>query len=150
MLKQLKESGETESHQVETMAPLTLAYMGDALFEMYMRDYLIRKPHTTIHRLHRRTVTYVNAVAQAEMVRQLQPFLTDLEKNAVRRGRNQKSGTVPKNTDPATYRVATGFEALLGWLYYRNELPRLMAVMTKAVELLEKTREEAGSSHEAI
>lgn len=150
MMEQVKNHGETAGHQVETMAPLTLAYMGDALFEMYMRDYLIRKPQTTIHRLHRRTVTYVNAAAQAEMVRQLQPFLTDQEKDAVRRGRNQKSGTVPRNTDPATYRVATGFEALLGWLYYRNQLPRLMDIMSKAVELLEKTREEAASSHEAI
>lgn len=132
------------------MGPLTLAYMGDALFELFVRDYLISQPQTSVHRLHNRTITYVNASSQALMVRRLLPFLSNEEADAVRRGRNGKTGTVPRNADLTEYRYATGFETLLGWLYYRHETPRLMEVMGKAVQLLEAARLEEHKNHEAI
>ena len=142
--------GEATNQRVESMAPLTLAYLGDALFELFVRDYLIQQSQTSVHRVHQRTITYVNAASQAVMVRHLIPLLTEREADVVRRGRNGKSGSIPRNADVTEYRYATGFEALLGWLYSRNETSRLLEVMRKAVDLLEMERMEESKSHEAI
>lgn len=143
-------ASETKAPQVECMSPAALAYMGDVLFEMFVRDNLLRQPQTNINQLHRKAITYVNASAQAWMVKQLSTMLTEEEQDAVRRGRNGKTGTVPRNADVTDYRYATGFEALLGWLYYQNKTARLIRVMETAVELLETARKEENSNHEAI
>ena len=132
------------------MSPAALAYIGDVLFEMYVRDYLLHQPQTNIDQLHKKAVTYVKASSQAWMVKHLSPFLTEEELAAVRRGRNGKMGTVPRNADATDYRYATGFEALLGWLYYQNETVRLVQVMETAVQLLETGRQEENRNHEAI
>jgi ribonuclease III family protein len=142
--------GGAANQQVESLAPLTLAYLGDALFELFVRDYLIQQPQTSVHRVHQRTITYVNAASQAVMVRHLLPLLTEREADVVRRGRNGKAGSIPRNADVAEYRYATGFEALLGWLYCQNETSRLLEVMGKAVALLEMARMEESKPHEAI
>jgi ribonuclease III family protein len=135
-MKQCSQSGNTIPSRIECMAPLTLAYMGDAIFEIFVREHLIGQAQMSVHDLHRRTISYVNAAAQARMVSALTEHLTPEEADMVRRGRNQKSGTVPKNADPGEYRYATGFETLLGWLYYKNQTDRLMTIMQTAVDAL--------------
>ncbi len=150
VMANIKKTSDINTPQVESMAPVALAYMGDVLFEMFVRDHLLQRPQTNINQMHRKAVTYVNASSQAWMVRHLATFLTDEEKDAVRRGRNGKTGTVPRNADVTEYRYATGFEALLGWLYYKNATTRLVQVMEMAVELLEKERKEEKATHEAI
>ena len=141
-MKQCSQSGNTIPSRIECMAPLTLAYMGDAIFEIFVREHLIRQAQTNVHDLHRRTVSYVNAAAQARMVSALTEHLTPEEADMVRRGRNQKSGTIPKNADPSEYRYATGFETLLGWLYYKNQTERLMTIMQTAVDAIQPSPAE--------
>ena len=141
-MKQCSQSGNTIPSRIECMAPLTLAYMGDAIFEIFVREHLIGQAQTSVHDLHRRTISYVNAAAQARMVSALSEHLTPEEADMVRRGRNQKTGTVPKNADPSEYRYATGFETLLGWLYYKNQTDRLMTIMQTAVAALQPSPAE--------
>jgi ribonuclease III family protein len=141
-MKQCSHSGKAIPSRIECMPPLTLAYMGDAIFEIFVREHLIGQSQTSVHDLHRRTISYVNAAAQARMVSALTEHLTPEESDMVRRGRNQKSGTVPKNADPSEYRYATGFETLLGWLYYKNQTDRLMTIMQTAVDALHTSPEE--------
>lgn len=150
VMEAIKNSSACNDPQVKSMSPAALAYIGDVLFEMYVRDYLLHQPQTNIDQLHKKAVTYVKASSQALMIKHLTPYLTDEEQAAVRRGRNGKMGTVPRNADATDYRYATGFEALLGWLYYQNETARLVQVMEKAVQLLEKERQEENHTHEAI
>jgi ribonuclease III family protein len=149
-LKQCSQAGGTIPSRIECMAPLTLAYMGDAIFEIFVREYLIGQAQTSVHDLHRRAISYVNAASQARMIRALAEHLSPEEADMVRRGRNQKSGTVPKNADPGEYRYATGFETLLGWLYYKNQTERLMEVMQMAVNMMHSPLQEGEQAHEAI
>lgn len=128
--------GKMTEQDVKQMAPLVLAYMGDAIFEIYIRSYLTHKKQISVNALHKAATKYVKAKAQAEIVHQLEPHLTEEEWTIVKRGRNQKSATVPKNADLTDYRYATGFEALLGYLYYLGNTQRLMEIMGRSVEII--------------
>lgn len=118
------------------MNALTLAYIGDAIYELYIRLHVISKggkPNT----LHKRTIGYVSAKAQANVIHMLTPSLSELELEIVKRGRNAKSNTVPKNTDMINYRYSTGFEALIGYLYLTNQTDRLEQVINEAIKYIE-------------
>ena len=106
------------------LSPLMLAYVGDAVFDLYVRQKLARQKAMPVRQLHRQATQIVRADGQDAALRQMEPHLTEEEAEIVRRGRNTKS-RVPKNADMATYRRATGFEALLGWLYLNGENERL-------------------------
>ena len=125
----------TES-EVRMMAPLVLAYVGDAIFEVFIRNYLVKEMNVSVHQYHKRATRYVRAKSQAEVVHALETELTEAEWTMVKRGRNQKSATVPKNANLADYRYATGFEALLGYLFYIGEYSRLSLLMNRAVEII--------------
>ncbi|MFC0469767.1 Mini-ribonuclease 3 [Halalkalibacter kiskunsagensis] len=118
---------------------LALAYMGDSVLDMYIRYYLIAKGNVRPHRLHVEATKYVSAKAQAFIMGGLldEGFLTDEEVAIFKRGRNAKSGSIPKNTDLNTYRYSTGFEALLGYHYFQGEEERLDEIMKKAVIIIE-------------
>lgn len=120
---------------------LALAYMGDAVLETYVRYYLIAKGYVHPHQLHAKSKNYVSAKAQASIIRHMldEDFLTEAECAVFKRGRNAKSGTIPKNTDLSTYRYATGFEALIGYHYFQNETERLNEMMKKAFTIIEKS-----------
>jgi len=105
--------------------PLALAYIGDAVHELYIRQYLISLPNHRPHHLHKQTTLYVSAKAQAQALKIWIPFLTDEESDIARRGRNAKSGTTAKNADVLEYRHSTGFECLVGYLYYKQHHDRL-------------------------
>lgn len=115
------------------LAPLVLAYVGDAVFDLHIRTNLVLSGPAKVGDLHRRAVSFVRATAQAEALRGLQPTLTEAEADIVRRARNAKSSHVPRGVDPAQYAMSTGFEALLGYLYLTGQGDRLYALLTAAV-----------------
>lgn len=98
------------------LSPLVLAFLGDAVFELLVREKLVEGGNLPVNRLHQKAVHYVCAGAQWEGYLAVRDMLTEEEEDIFRRGRNTKSG-VPKNADPAAYRAATGLEALFGYLY---------------------------------
>jgi len=122
--------------EARMMAPLVLAYVGDAVFEVFIRNYLINQMTVSVHQYHKRATLYVRAKAQAQIVHALESELTEVEWTIVKRGRNQKSASVPKNADLTDYKYATGFEALLGYLFYIGEYDRLSKLMNKSVEII--------------
>ncbi|EIJ80039.1 ribonuclease III [Bacillus methanolicus PB1] len=118
---------------------LALAYMGDAVFEKYVRYHLLQSGKVKPHDLHRESTKYVSAKAQSQIIHQLleNGELSDHEVAVVKRGRNAKSGTVPKNTDVQTYRYSTAFEALLGYLFLSKQEKRLEEIIKAAFQLIE-------------
>ncbi|KGA98336.1 ribonuclease III [Alkalihalobacillus alcalophilus ATCC 27647 = CGMCC 1.3604] len=125
---------------LKQLNPLALAYMGDAVLEMYIRYHLIAQGKVRPHQLHKEATSFVSAKAQAAVVHQMidDNFFSEAELAVVRRGRNARSGSVPKNTDVQTYRYATAFEAILGYLYLQEETSRLDEVVAKMLELLQE------------
>jgi len=119
-----RESGGEKNNMKNNLPPLLLAYVGDAVFELYIRQKLVTAQVLPISQLHKKATGIVRAGGQESILRQIEPHLTEEETDIVRRGRNTK-GRVPKNADMATYRRATGFEALLGWLYLNGSQERL-------------------------
>jgi len=105
--------------------PLVLAYIGDTVFETAVRQYVISRPNHRPSSLHREAVKFVSAKAQSRALARLMPHLTEEEADIVKRGRNAKSGTVPKNADVLDYRHSTAFECLIGYLYYNKRFDRL-------------------------
>lgn len=117
---------------VAQLNPVVLAYIGDAVFEVYVRQRLVAGIHRKPQELHRAATRYVSAAAQAKLLQSWMPMLTEEEADVVRRGRNGKSGQPPRNADPADYRHATALECLIGYLYYRGERSRLEELMEAA------------------
>lgn len=105
--------------------PVVLAYMGDSVFELLVRQYLISLPNHKSYHLHKEATKLVSAKAQRELLEKWQAHLSEEEADIVRRGRNTKSGAPPKNADPADYRMATALECLVGYLYFEGRLERL-------------------------
>ncbi len=118
---------------------LALAYMGDAVFEQYVRHRLLQNGKVKPNLLHREATKYVSAKAQASIIHALieQGMLNEEETAVYKRGRNAKSGTVPKNTDVQTYRYSTAFEALLGYLYLGGQQARLEELVNAAFGIVE-------------
>lgn len=104
---------------------LTLAYVGDAVYELLVRQYIISGDMFKVKQMHQRTIQLVCAETQAALALAIEPRLTETEKDILRRGRNAKGGHLPKNTTAPTYRLATGLEALVGYLYLEQELEQL-------------------------
>lgn len=119
---------------IRTYSPLTLAYIGDGIYDLVIRSLVVAGGNARASALHRRTSQAVRAKTQAAMAELLLPQLTLEEADIYRRGRNAKSPTVAKNASVADYRKATGFEALMGWLYLRDEFPRLADLVKAGLE----------------
>lgn len=119
---------------VDQLSPLVLAYVGDAVYELFVRLLVISEGSASVHVLHKRSTGYVKASAQSDAIRRLFESLTAQEQYIVRRGRNAKSGTVPKNADLTEYKYATGLECLVGYLYLKKEYERLLEVLKKTVD----------------
>ena len=114
-------------------SPAQLAYAGDAVFELLVRSYIISSKDVNVNKMHKSAVKFVKANAQANFVKQLMDVLTEEEIRIVKRGRNAKVTSSPKNADLTEYRYATGFEALFGFLYLNNQFDRLMELFNKIV-----------------
>lgn len=125
--------GNGSSVASSAMNSLVLAFMGDAVIELFVREAVIAGGKRKIHALHKQAVDYVSARAQSVFLHELieEGFLTDEEQAIIRRGRNTKAHSVPKNTDVQTYNYSTGFEALMGSLYFAGRHERIKAIMNK-------------------
>lgn len=116
-------------------SPLALAYIGDGVYELYVRTRVIEEhPNLPAHKLHLHTVKYVKAHAQSQSIEMLLPELSEEETAVYKRGRNAKSATMAKNATMVDYRRATGFEALIGYVYLTGDTERLNALMKKAYD----------------
>lgn len=116
----------------------TLAYIGDVVYELYVREHVISNSHEQVNKLHKKTIKYVSAKAQAHIVECIEEELKEEEKDVLRRGRNAGANTVPKNTDVVTYKIATGFEALIGYLYLKKDQERLEYIINKSISIIEE------------
>ena len=129
----IREQFEIEEADIKSYSPLTLAFIGDAIYDLIIRTGVVAKGNTRADKLQRRTVTLVKAGAQSDMIEAILPFLTEEEDEVYKRGRNAKSHTMPKNATVADYRRATGFEALLGYLYLKDDMDRIMELIKTGI-----------------
>ncbi len=115
---------------------IALAYLGDAIYEVYVREYLIRKGIAKVLDLQKEAIKYVSAKNQSKILEKLinNNYLTDDEIDVIKRGRNYKRDSHPKNTDIGTYKMSTGFEALIGFLYLDNKKERLDEIIKYVLE----------------
>jgi ribonuclease-3 family protein len=114
--------------------PLVLAYIGDAVFEVFVRQYVISQTNHRPNHLHYQSTRFVSAKAQAKALQRILPELTEEEQDVVKRGRNAKSGSSPRNTDILDYRHSTAFECLVGYLYYKQDYVRLRRLAQLVIE----------------
>lgn len=122
------------SRDPRQLSPLQLAYIGDAVYELLIRTYLIGEKNISVHGLHKEAIKYVKAKGQKEILFSIKENLTEEEWNIVKRGRNAKSGTIPKNADIQDYKYATGFEALIGFLYLLKDHERIGEIFKMIVK----------------
>ena len=115
--------------EINLLSPLTWAYVGDSVFELYIRTHLVNKTNLKPHKLHIEAIKYVKAKAQAEFLKKIEEILTDEEKEIVRRGRNAQNHHLPKNSNVQEYMHATAFEALIGFLYLTKKYKRLEEIL---------------------
>jgi len=120
--------------EVMNLQPLVLAYIGDAVYEVYIRTMLVVNKKTNVNMLHKMSVKYVKAKAQSDIIHRIMDVLSEDEQDIVRRGRNAKSATVPKHAEITDYRYSTGYEALIGYLYLTNNIERLMEILKLSVD----------------
>ena len=118
-----------EKEEVNLMSPLTWAYIGDSVYELYIRTKLINETNLKPHKLHIEAIKYVKAKSQAELLKKIENNLTDEEKEIVRRGRNAENHHLPKNSNVQEYMYSTAFEALIGYLYLTKQNNRLKEVL---------------------
>ncbi|WP_072449579.1 Mini-ribonuclease 3 [Blautia sp. Marseille-P3201T] len=140
-LKKFKELFELEDTDIRTYSPLTLAYIGDAIYELVIRTILVEKGNTQVNKLHQRASKLVKASAQSEIIEKLKPYLTEEETGIFKRGRNAKSFTMAKNASMSDYRRATGFEALMGYLYLTEQWDRMLELIKIGITEGEKDGE---------
>ena len=136
LLEQIKMVFACKEQDVRAYSPLTLAYMGDAIYELVIRSVVVERANRSANDLHKKTVRYVKAPTQAAMIVALVPELTEEEEAVYKRGRNAKSYTAAKNASLGDYRKATGFEALMGFLYLTGQTERLLYLIKKGIELV--------------
>lgn len=120
--------------EINMLSPLTWAYVGDCIYELYIRTDLVNKTKLKPHKLHIETIKYVKAKAQADILKRIEENLTEKELEIVRRGRNAENHHLPKNADPADYMYSTAFEGLIGYLYLTKQDERLKEIFKMCKE----------------
>jgi len=126
------------SRPARLIPPIALAYIGDAVYEVAVRQYLLSKANMRPNHLHRSATKLVSAKAQSRILTSIEAELTEEEQDVVRQGRNAKSGSVPKNADVLEYRHATAFECLIGYLYSSSQHDRMIQLIGLGIELAEQ------------
>ena len=125
---------EKDLQDVKLLSPLVWAYVGDSVYEMFIRTNLVNKSNAKPHKLHIESIKYVKAKAQAEILKKISDKLTEEELDVVRRGRNTENHHVAKNADVADYSQSTGFEALIGYLYLTRQDNRLEEILKMCID----------------
>lgn len=128
-LNLVKESFELKEVDIRTYSPLTLAYIGDAVYDLIFRTVVVERGNTAPNKLHNRTVQYVKAPAQAALAEAIMDELTEEEMAMYRRGKNAKPYTMAKNATMTEYKKATGLEALVGFLYMTDQVERILELI---------------------
>ena len=126
-----------ESQDIRTYSPLTLAYIGDAVYDVVIRSILVNKGNTAVNKLHKRASDIVRAATQAEMIKALMNDLTEEEITYYKRGRNSKPHTKAKNATTIEYLDATGFEAVIGFLYLTGDMKRICELVKLGIDKLQ-------------
>lgn len=145
MEESIKEILEIPPYDVRTYSPLTLAFLGDAVYELMIRTKVVTRANTNPNQLNRQSSALAKASAQAQLLYAILPLLTPEETAVYKRGRNAHSATKAKNATVVDYRTATGFEALMGYLYLKDEQERAAQLVRAGWEALDKAgRERAG------
>ena len=121
--------------EVNQMSPLTWAYVGDAVYELYIRTHLVNTTKLKPHKLHITSIQYVKAKAQANILKKIEDILTIEEKEIVRRGRNTQTHHIAKNASVQDYMYSTAFEALIGYLYLTGQEERLFAILKTIISI---------------
>lgn len=134
-LNRIKEVFPCPEQDIRTYSPLALAYIGDGVYELVVRTIVVEQANRASNDLHRMSVRYVKAESQAKMIDALKPFLTEEESDVFRRGRNASPHTVAKNATRRDYHRATGFEALMGYLYLTGQGERMLSLIKQGMEL---------------
>lgn len=124
------------NHKANSYSPLALAYIGDGVYEMFVRTYVMNKGNAPVNKMHKASRELVRASAQAKIYYLIEESLTDQEMAILKRGRNAKSISVPKNGDVTEYRHATGLEALIGYLYIDGQIERIKELIDLGLKRL--------------
>ena len=132
-LMQMKELFHLEDQDIRSYSPLTLAYIGDGVYELIIRTILVKKGNCPVNRLHKKASSLVKAAAQSAIIEKIEEELTQEEHDIYRRGRNAHSPTMAKHATMADYRRATGFEALMGYLYLKEDYERMITLVRKGI-----------------
>ena len=134
----LRESFDLAEFDPKQYSPLVLAYIGDGIYDIIIRTMILSHGNAPVNKLHKECSSFVKAPAQMEMYHAIEGILTEEEESIYRRGRNAKSYTTAKNATITEYRVATGFEALLGYLYLTDRMNRIVELVQYGLESLKK------------
>lgn len=134
LLKELRKTFPGKQQDVRTYSPLTLAYIGDAVYEVIVRTVVVERANRPANALHHITVEYVSAGAQSRIIQALMEELTEEEQAVYRRGRNSKPHTTAKNASLSDYLKATGFEAVIGYLYLTGQMGRALELVKLGIE----------------
>lgn len=138
-LENLSKDIEFSIREINDLSPLVLAYIGDSVFEMFIRTYIVKNNgKLSVNMLNRQAIEIVKAHAQSDIIHDMMDSLNEEEQDIVRRGRNSKSGTIPKNANLTEYKYATGFEALIGYVYLKKDFKRLSKLFEMALEANKK------------
>ena len=138
-----KEAMKLKEVEAREYSPLALAYLGDAVYELAIRTFVMNHGNTQVNKMHKKTAGLVKAEAQANFYKVLEEELTEEEKAVYRRGRNAKSVTMAKHATMKDYRMATGFEALMGYLYLTEQMERLAELLGHGLKKLGELEEDA-------
>ena len=138
-----KEAMKLKEVEAREYSPLALAYLGDAVYELAIRTFVMNHGNTQVNKMHKKTAGLVKAEAQANFYKVLEEELTEEEKAVYRRGRNAKSETMAKHATMKDYRMATGFEALMGYLYLTEQMERMAELLGHGLKKLGELEEDA-------
>lgn len=130
----LKENFQMKEASAKSYSPLVLAYIGDGIYDLVIRTVVVNRGNTQANKLHKKTSSLVKAASQSAMIDGLLELLTEEEMAVYKRGRNAKSATMAKNATMADYRKATGFEALMGYLYLDNQWERMVYLIKEGLQ----------------
>lgn len=130
----INEQMELDKLNIKTLSPLVLAFIGDGVYDLVIRTIVVGKGNAPVNDLHNQSSSLVKASAQAKLYRNLKDELTDEETRIFKRGRNAKTNTQAKNASKSNYRIATGFETLIGYLYLTNNFPRILELIKMGLD----------------
>ena len=133
----IKENMDLDDINIIDYSPLTLAYIGDGIYEIIIRTVIVDQANRQVNKIHKASSNLVKAETQAKMIHLIMDDLTQEEVTIYKRGRNAKAVTRAKNASMSDYRTATGFEALMGWLYLTGQSERMLMLIKKCIELFQ-------------